>query len=477
MVILLALVYNGDIVLNVDGREELDANTLNQVVMRALKDLMDFRFYKRPRTLPLPLWTSIFEGLGLQPGLIRDENTREEAVKQLQGKVNAQLDQMARLESRVQSGLSVWNTPVFTDRPTFTVESGTVVGSNQPDVTLSMSELSVGLRGYRKFLEELNKFNTVGKLRNLKFGPTDIKDGLADHERVERAAELVESVSQIQPLTAYLAEAKANLPPDHPWVERAEAQRKALLDDLRRLAKGEKQVKSNVLTRELEKLKTDYITEYSELHRQLTLGPKADDKRRKLYDDQRLKALEVLVEIDLLSAGGGSELSAWKKEIQRMQTCREFHEGLLKDSPTCPSCGLRPILQNAAVNAEKSLKLMDELLDKTLMRWRQALRTNLGGETVKHSLDAMSTKERKPIDAFLAQKDEDPDIPNGFVNAASQALHGIESLTLEVDALLEALKTGGLPTTVDELQKRFNDHIQKKMRGHDARNTRLNLDK
>jgi hypothetical protein len=62
------------------------------------------------------------------------------------------------------------------------------------------------------------------------------------------------------------------------------------------------------------------------------------------------------------------------------------------------------------------------------------------------------------------------------VYAASQALHGIESLTLEVDALLEALKPGGLPTVVDELQKCFSDYVQKKMRGHDARNTRLNLD-
>jgi hypothetical protein len=183
-----------------------------------------------------------------------------------------------------------------------------------------------------------------------------------------------------------------------------------------------------------------------------------------------------LVEIDLLGSGGGSELGAWKQSIKNLPTCREFHEGVLKDSPTCPSCNLRPSLKNTSVSADKTLKLLDDLLDKTLIRWRQALRTNLGSETVKHSLEAMSAKERKPIEAFLAQADEDPAIPAGFVRAASQAFHGIESLTLEVDALLEALKTGGLPTTVDELQKRFNDYIQKKMRGHDARNTRLNLD-
>jgi hypothetical protein len=475
VVILLALVYNGDIVLNVDGREEIDANTLNQVVTRSIKDLMDFRFFKRPRTLPLPLWTSIFEGLGLPPGLIRDENKRDEAVKQLMSKVNEQLERVARLDGRMREGVKVWNTSLFTDNPTMIVEAGTVVGSNQPDVTLNTSELLAGLRGSKKFLEELSKFNTVGKLRNLKFGPSDIKDGIADLERVTHTSELVDLVSQIQPMTTYLAEATANLPADHPWVERAQTQRKALLDDLRRLAKGEKQFKPNALTRELEKLKTEYINTYAELHRQLTLGPKADGKRRKLYDDPRLKALEALVEIDLLGANGRSELNAWKGTIGNLPPCPDFHDGLLKDSPTCPACHLRPANKNTGVSADESLKLMDDLLDKTLTRWRQALRTNLGSDTVKHSLDAMSPKERKPIEAFLAQSEDEPTLPEGFVRSASQALHGIEALTIPVDALLEALKTGGLPTTVDELQRRFGDYIQKTMRGHDPRNTRLNL--
>jgi len=120
---------------------------------------------------------------------------------------------------------------------------------------------------------------------------------------------------------------------------------------------------------------------------------------------------------------------------------------------------------------------MDGRLDDMLIRWQQALRANLQSETVIQSLDAMSDKERKPIDAFLAQKDNDPATPDGFVRAASLALRGIESITLGVDALLDALKTGGLPCTVDELQRRFGDYIQKTMRGHDARNTRLTLDR
>jgi len=170
-------------------------------------------------------------------------------------------------------------------------------------------------------------------------------------------------------------------------------------------------------------------------------------------------------------------LEAWKRSIRELPQCREFHETMLADSPTCRSCMLRPAQKNVNLSADQMLASLDDRLDDMLTRWRQALRANLTNEAVQHSLTAMSPKEQKPIEDFLAQNDEDVSIPEGFASAASQALRGIESITLPVDDLLQALKTGGLPCTVDELQRRFAEYIHKTMRGHDASSTRLTLDK
>ncbi len=104
------------------------------------------------------------------------------------------------------------------------------------------------------------------------------KEAIADHERVEHAADLVELIGQIQPLTAYLSEAKANLSAEHTWSERAESVRTAMLNDLRQLAKGESRVRTSMITRKLEKLKSEYITVYAKLQRALTLGPKAGNQ-------------------------------------------------------------------------------------------------------------------------------------------------------------------------------------------------------
>jgi hypothetical protein len=473
-VVLVALAQHGDIVLNLGGQAPLDASNLDRAASIAIADLTDFRFYSRPRALPVDRWVMIFEGLGLPAGLIRDENSREEAVRRLQPTVQAELERTARVQGRIQQGVQLWNTALFTDRPTFTIEAGAVVGSDLPPVTLSMTDLLPGLRGYKAFLDELSRFNAVGKLRNLQLTTSEITDALNDRQVVERAEQWLALVEQLQPLTAYLAEAQANLPPEHPWAQRAAAAQQDILAQVRRLGKGEAAPDGQALVRELEALKAEYVKVYSEFHRQLRLGPQADQRRQRLYNDPRLAALNALSAIDLLPT---AELEGWKQAISSPLPCPEFHEGVLNQGPTCPYCRLRPAQQQRLEGrADLLLDVLDERLDDLLRRWRQALRSNLQSETAQHSLAAMTPMERWPIDRFLEQSDDAPDIPENFVPVAIQALRGITALPLRVQDLLEALKAGGLPCTLDEFRRRFNAFVDQAMHGHDPRNTRLMLE-
>ena len=472
--ILLSLVYNGDVILNLDGREDLDASTLERALTRSMTDLVNFRFYKRPSSMPINLWIKIFEGLGLQPGLIRDENTRETAVTELQRLVHSELEQVVLLENHLQQGVQLWNTPVFTDRLTFVVEQGTVVGSDAPDFPLSTMDLLPGLRGYKKFLEELIKFTTVGKLRNLRLSPTDIQENLDYRRIVQLTRQLLAAANQIQPYTTYLAEAQANLPDDEAWTKRARHVQKNTLDSIRRFGKGDTSFDLQALEHELTVLKQEYIKVYSELHRKIVLTPSGDDIRQRLYRDDRLESMRALSDIELLTRSGDFEF--WKKQLTDLLSCREFHEGVLADSPTCPFCHLRPSQHRGVANADALLRALDDKLSILLMNWRKALQDNLNSETAQHSLEAMTSAERKPIEEFLNQGDDEEKIPANFVPAAIQALRGIEAITLSVEKVLLALKAGGLPCTQEELLKRFKQFLVDQLRGHDAGNTRLTLD-
>jgi hypothetical protein len=475
-VILLSLVYNGDIVLNLDGHEELDASTLERALTRPMTEIINFRCYKRPRSLPINLWTMIFEGLGLQSGLVRDENTRENAIAELQRLVSAELERVVLLQNRLEQGAQLWNTPVFTDRLTFVVERGAVVGSDAPDSTLSVTDLLPGTRGFKQFLEELTKYTTVGKLRNLRLSPGQIQEALEYRGIVERTRQLLEAVSQLQPYTTYLAVAQTNLPEEHPWTQRALQVQKQTMDSIRRFGSGTQGFDQQAVLRELTGLKQEYVAVYSELHRKAVLTASGDDFRQHLYRDLRFETMRALSGIEILARSGDFE--NWKLQLTGLLSCREFHEGAIADAPTCPFCHLSPARQQRAVNSDTILSLLDERLGEMLKNWRKALRANLDSETARQSLAAMSPAERLPIAEFLGQADEaESSLPANFVSAAIQALRGIQALTLPVEALLQALKTGGLPCTREELQTRFKQFLDQKMRGHDAGNTRLTLDR
>ncbi|KPL75310.1 hypothetical protein ADN00_13050 [Ornatilinea apprima] len=473
-VILLALVYNGDIVISLDGREELDAGSLERALTRSMTDIINFRFYKRPRTLPINLWSMIFEGLGLQPGLVRDENTRETAVTELQRMVHAELDKVVQLDNNLRMSAQLWNSPVFTPQPVYAVEQGTVVDSDAPDVSLYPTDLLPGLRGYKQFLEELNKYTTVGKLRNLRYTPGQIQEYLDYRKIVLRTRQLLDAVNLIQPYTTYLAEAQANLPEDHAWTQRARQVQKNTLDSIRRLGKGFASFDQQAVVQELTSLKQEYIAIYSDFHRKSLLTSKGDNLRQHLYRDARFETMRALSAIDLLTRSGDFE--GWKNQLIRLLPCPEFHEGVLSDSPTCPHCHLRPAQHHLLVNADVMVQQLDEKLSDLLKNWRKALRDNLNSDTAQHSLEAMSSVERKPIEEYLKQSDESDSLPANFVPVAIQALRGIQAVTLPVDALVQALKTGGLPCTREELQNRFKQFLDQQMRGHDAGNTRLTLD-
>jgi len=473
-VILMALVYNGEVVVSLDGREELDASSIERVLTRSMVDITNFRFYKRPRSLPISLWSVIFESLGLQAGLIRDENTRETAITDLQRLVNFDLEQVVITQNRIEQGINLWNSSVFTDRLTFVVEAGTVIDSDAPEFTLSPLDLLTGLRGYKLFLEEMKKYTTVGRLRNLRLSPSQIQEYLDYRKIVQRVRLFLEIISQLQPYTTYLAEAQANLPDDHSWTQNARQLQKNTLESIRRFGKGEQDFDLQAALQELTNLKQEYIKVYSELHRKIVLSARGDEARQRLYKDRRFESLRVLTGIDMLTRSGDFEI--WKQQLTGLLSCREFHEGAIVDTPTCPFCHLRPAQHHGTGNSEAMLGRLEEKLSDLLKYWRNALRANLNSETAKSSLEAMASAERKPIEEFLKQSDDVESLPMNFVPAAIQALRGIQAVTLPVDSLLHALKTGGLPCTREELQNRFKQFLDQQMRGHDVGNTRLTLD-
>lgn len=472
-VILVTLAWDGQIVLNLGGNEALDAGNIERAAVKSLDDLTDFRFYARPKELPLTAWQLIFDGLGLQSALLREVSTREQAVRLMVAHVQAELPQVVTWQNQIQQGVSLWSQSVFTDRLNFATQAGQVVDhSPLPDVTLSQTDLLPYLRRAKEFLEHLGRFNTPGKLRNLRWTPGEAAQYGADRKVALRTRLLLDTVAQLQPLTAYLSEAQANLPEDHAWIQQAAQARSELLNQVRGVVKDEDTVDVSRWQRRLGELRAAYVEIYTDLHNRFVLGPGDDDRRARLVRDDRMGQLKALAEIDLLNR---VELDGWQDAITRIRTCREYHTGLLADTPICPRCHFRP--QSAGTqSAVQVLDLLDDRLDAILAQWHGGLRASLESETAQASMASMTPQERQPLDAYLAMTDPaDAPLPAGLVQSAQKALRGLHTLPIQTDALVAALKEGGLPCTVEELAQRFGDFLKGQMRGHDRANTRLTI--
>ena len=471
VVVLLALVYEGQSVLNVDGKEVLDAGTIERATLRTIEDLADFRFYRRPRELPEQAWARIFEAFGLPPGRVRDEAHRDEAVRALQEGVAAELGQVVRWQSAVQGGLTLWNTPLFTDAVAFTdAKDGLVTRAELPAVPLRRSDLEPYLRTTKSFLETLSRFNTGGKLRNLQLAAPDVDQALADRARARRVPEVLDALAALGPPAGYLSTAAAVLPADDPWIGPAAAVRDALLDDVRRLARGEAALDLVGWRKRLEELRRAYVARYSALHRRDVLDKGDDERRARLLRDRRAQQAQALSRIEILRA---AEFERWAAQVRDLPVCLEFHEGLLADSPLCPRCRYRPPAVSTPP-ARARLDALDDQLDTLLAGWHAALRHALASQSAQDSRAAMTTAERAPLEAYLAPADPAAGpLPPGLVEAANSALRGLRTLGLSPAALLAALHTGGLPCTVEQLHERFNGYLAAALRGQDSRATRL----
>jgi hypothetical protein len=467
-VVLAALVHSGDIEISLAG-QRINAGSLDRLATLNMSDLGHWRHYGATPSVPLGLWGEVFATLGLAPGLIRDENTREEAVRSLQTSVKQGLERVASMEHRLNQGLRLWNESLFTD-VLVTTDRGEVTGA-APQVAWSKLDVLPHVRAVKKLLDALQPFNTVGKLRNLRVSMDDIADARGGLEVMARVDRLLALLGELQDATSYLAAATPYLPAGDGLRAELAAAREDLLIELRRMGKGDQPPAPGRWPAQLADLKQLYVSGYAAAHRRLRLNSEDDARVEGL---QRSPELRQVLELDQLHLLPSTQLEGWKARVTGLVACPSFHEGLLDGGPDCPYCHLNPATERGG-DAHRVLLQLEEDLAELLAGWRRAVIEALNSADAQRNLRAATPDECATIKAFLDHP-EAPTLPEGFVPIANRILKGFELLSLTIAEIAAALQAGGLPCTVDELQARFNGLVLKKLTGHDRGRTRVTVE-
>jgi hypothetical protein len=450
LIVLLALVQNGNISLSLTGKK-LDAANINEASKMSVDTLLQFKHIEKPKGLPLAELVALFELLGLSEGLIRNPDTHDQAVMQLRARANELTEHVVTTAQQVQTGLPCWGSELIS-------------GQEREDHRQKLDDL-------KGFLESLQAFNTPGKLKNFSRSVTEIQDQKTNLDLMKQVKELNDLVQELTPMTGYLATATAVLPPQDPWRDQMESTRASwrakLLDPELRGRTDFRQI----INRALQKSKDDYKSAYLALHTKSRLGINEDEKKKELLKDQRLDQLKKLAAgISLLPHASLTELQT---RLSKLTPCFTLVKDDLDASPICPHCNFRPQEEALGASGQAVLAQIDDQFDTMVENWRKTLLENLSDPTVKKSISLLPDGQKSAVEGFLKSKTLPDKIGADLVQGIQAALSGLTAIPVRLSDLLEEVGGISAPCTVEDFRKRIETFLERITRGKEVSRVRL----
>ncbi|MGQ3354012.1 MAG: DUF6079 family protein [Phreatobacter sp.] len=442
------LVYAGDIVLAITG-DKIDSGKITLLAERPLDELKQFKHVEAPKEINVAVLRSLFEMLGLPPGLAQQATQgSDEPVKLLQEEVGKLTRRVLSAATDMSGRLSFWGQPLLREE--------------------EIRDWRTKLDALKACSESLAPYNTVGKLKNLRIGSDDIAAQKKNLEVLQAVEGMLELVADLGTTASYLSQAEMVLSADHAWVRQAQDARKQVLD---KLAADRTAQHAAEYRQTLAKLKKDYITAYVGLHSKARLGVTDEKTKSALRKDPRLIAMRALAGISLMPT---SQLTTFEEKLDKLKSCAALVESELSASPVCPHCGFRPANeQGELLPAANVLKQLDSDLDRLLEGWVQTLVDNLEDPIIQSNFELLKDSSRKIVTGFAETKTLPDIVTPDFIAAVQEALSGLEKISFSSADIRQALLQGGSPATPEDLRKRFESFLNDRCKGKDTTKLRF----
>ena len=453
VVLLAALVYSGDLVVAIPGKR-FDASGLEEMAATAIQDIVGFKHLERPKDWNLPGMKALFGLLDMAPGEAQQVTLgRDGPVRELQRRIEVRVEQLVTAAHDLRSGINFWG--------------GAVIPEEQADAMARKLDETKG------FLESVRRFNTPGKFKNFMYASAQVRRSGAGLEELSAFRALMEIVrGELGEAASYLATAAAVLPDDHEWAGAAAIARQDVQSRLRDRKTWTDHGFRMRTGRKLRDLKDRYIGEYLRLHARARLGAKDNDRKREILRDGRIDRLERLATIDLLPK---EQLTGLQDRLGGLESCFPPTGRDMKAAPDCPRCHFRPSTHAEGAPVSEQLCAIHRDLDRVFSEWTAALLENLNDPTTTKQVELLEPDRRRLIEGFLASRVLPDELSDDFVTAIGEVLSGLSKVVLTSDGIRAALESGGLPTTLDEMGRRFGQHLSNEAKGIDRARARILL--
>ena len=465
--LLAALLYNGELVFVRQGGKRLYASDFSEFFKRGMAGLEEVRYLEGERDLPVARLVTLFEALGLQPGLVRDKASRAEAVKGLHGKGLVLKDD---LEVVRRGMIECLRDPV-------------------PDIPWSQVQAEEQLlTPFRKQVERFEKVSKVTDLARLELDDdthTWVREGLARLESLKGF--VVDYLDEIQPELKYVQFVAEGYEPlerlgknvretgffgKNPVSElqRIEADCRAIVSDFNKLMKPDQR---RPLKGKFAQFRDRYKKVYYTLH-EGTVGSKVGwADLESLTAQPRYRSLNGLKSLPFFSSAEFDALALRVQEL-RGYCCRDFDVDDLQTYPFCPHCNFprhHEGLADRGVTGQ--IGELQEAVAALWDKWERQLFDELTKLDDKQAL--LSVVEQALIEGLTAADHLADEVGPELLRALSSLAADLQVVELSLDEFREALLAESSVLTVAEFDEAVERFKARLLKGTDADLVRIKV--
>jgi hypothetical protein len=449
-----ALLFNGYLIFIRHGGKRLHAGDVGPMLKQGLSFFEDIRYLEREGDIDVEGVVAVFEILDLQAGLVRDRDSRTEAVKVLRLRGQELRGELSNLRQGMQWVIA--EAASFPDVPWLALQERLGHLSELEQATSTFADVSqVAALGrldtsptFRATLQE-----RLDDLKTLNAFLHDWRDEQLS-EGLRRMQKALQVLPNLEPLAGTDGRATIGglqqIATDSRAILTDEAQ--LLQADYRRPLKGKNQ-----------QFHQKYDQLYYGLHNRLVGDSAPWQQLENLRQNPRYRALNRLKGLPFISTSEFNQIALDLQGLERHR-CRQFDSQVLAQGfVSCPYCGF-PEGSGSIADLPARLAAMETRLEELWERWQEQVFNEL--PVLADRLSLLARPHRDQIEALQRAGALPEEISDALLAALHELTSNLQPVELDLADLARALLSKGSALTADELRSGWDGYLTDLLRGH-----------
>ncbi len=449
------LLYNGEIVLVKNGGGRVYASDFSEQIKKGLVFFESINYIEQEKELPVAILIKLFDALGIQSGLIKDKESRSEAVKEVLTKADTLKKDMITIDNAFNQYCESlpeipWIELKKLKEETNIVEQALKLLCEVKKVT-DFGRLEIDLNWVEKLHTALIPFS---QLKGLADDLSSIKSGLEYQSK---------AFATLENITSYIDNQITG------ELNRLRMDEQEILGNIKLLLKEDQR---RPLKGKFEQFKEKYKKTYYHAH-QKAVGDKVDWRTlEQITQSAKYQTLKQLKNLTFFSPAEFNGIGININTISQYK-CISFNVDDLERAVVCSHC-LFPSHTNNVGDINKMIESIPTDVENLWAKWERQLLSEL--KKLEPKIKLLSKLEyQKSIEDLLAQGVLPEVFPPGLLSALMEISSDLKQVDFNMPKFIEHLTQSASVLTVDQLDVLISEFTSGLLKGQDASKVRIRI--